>query len=232
MSHGKVSAIIAGASGLVGDELLHQLLGHPLIQTVYSLSRRELPFHSSKLVQIIHPELRVTSWEDTDRIPTIGFICLGTTKKQAGSNQALEAVDFQLVEKVANTMHLLGVKHIVVISSLFASPFSPSHYLRCKGKMERALKKMGFDHCVFIRPGPLKGERSQPRQDEKIVQNIFRLLQPLVIGPLAHLTPIPAENVASSMLELALLAESDALNKITTVSGRALFANQEKLMQD
>ncbi|ELR63703.1 Putative nucleoside-diphosphate-sugar epimerase [Photobacterium marinum] len=223
MSQGTANAIIAGASGLVGDELLHQLLGHPHFQTVYSLSRHELPFHSNKLVQIIHPELRITSWEDSDLTPTIGFICLGTTKKQAGSNKALESVDLHLVKEVATTMHLLGVKHIVVISSLFASRYSPSHYLRCKGKMERALKKIGFDHCVFVRPGPLKGERVKPRKDELLVQSIFKLLRPIAIGPLAHLNPIPAEDVARAMLELALLAEDNVLSKVTIISGKALF---------
>lgn len=232
MSQGKANAIIAGASGLVGDELLHQLLAHPHFQTVYSLSRRELPFHSKKLVQIIHPELRVTAWDETDPTPTLGFICLGTTKKQAGSNQALEAVDFQLVKDVATTMHLLGVKHLVVISSLFAYPYSPSHYLRCKGKMERVIRKMGFSHCIFVRPGPLKGERSKPRSDEQVVQGVFDIIKPLAIGPLAHLTPIPAEEVARSMLDLSLLAEEELINAVTIVSGKALLPEPHHVLQD
>ncbi|MCW8328306.1 NAD(P)H-binding protein [Photobacterium sp. SDRW27] len=225
MPQGKAYAIIAGASGLVGDELLHQLLAHPHYQTIYSLSRSELPFHSKKLVQIIHPELRVTAWGESDPTPQVGFICLGTTKKQAGSNEALEAIDFQLVKEVAATMHLLGVRHIVVISSLFACPWSPSHYLRCKGKMEKAIRAMGFDHCIFVRPGPLKGERAQPRKDELLVQGVFTLFRPLVIGPLAHLNPIPAERVARSMLELSLLAESNHTEPVTVVSGKALQAD-------
>lgn len=217
------NAIIAGASGLVGDELLHLLLNRTDFDTVYSLSRRELPFYSSKLVQIVHPELRVTSWEDSEPTPTFGFICLGTTKKQAGSNQALEAVDYQLVKEVAKTMQILGVRHIVVISSLFASPWSPSHYLRCKGKMEKALTAMGFEHCIFVRPGPLKGERSTPRKDEQLVQGIFDVFHPLVIGPLANLDPIPAEQVAKRMLGLALAANRRELPPVLTISGRMLL---------
>nr|WP_245907081.1 NAD(P)H-binding protein [Photobacterium sanctipauli] len=217
------TAIIAGASGLVGDELLHLLLSHPNFSTVYSLARRELPFRSAKLKQLIHPELRITDWEESSPTPNIGFICLGTTKKQAGSKQALEAVDYQLVKDVAHTMQMIGVKHIVVISSLFASPWSPSHYLRCKGKMEKALSAMHFDHCVFVRPGPLKGERSAPRKDEQLVQGIFDTLHPLVVGPLANLDPIPAERVARRMLELSLAAESRTLAPIEIVSGKMLL---------
>ncbi|MGF1683339.1 NAD(P)H-binding protein [Photobacterium minamisatsumaniensis] len=216
-------AIIAGASGLVGDELLHLLLSHPAFSTVYSLSRRELPFHGSKLTQIVHSELRITDWEESAPTPTIGFICLGTTKKQAGSKQALEAVDYQLVKEVANTMKMIGVKHIIVISSLFANPWSPSHYLRCKGKMEKALTAMNFEHCVFIRPGPLKGERSAPRKDELLVQGIFDIFQPVVIGPLANLDPIPAEQVAKRMLALSIAAENGALKAIEVISGKMLL---------
>ena len=217
------SAIIAGGSGLVGDELLHLLLNQPELEAVYALSRRELPLHGSRLHQIIHPELRVTEWEDSSPTPTTGFICLGTTKKQAGSKKALEAVDYQLVKDVAKTMKMLGVRHIVVISSLFASPWSPSHYLRCKGKMEQALVKMGFEHCIFVRPGPLKGERSKPRKDELMVQGIFDVFHPLVIGPLANLDPIPAEQVAKKMLALAQEAQRHELPKVFTLSGRMLL---------
>ncbi|OLQ76166.1 nucleoside-diphosphate sugar epimerase [Photobacterium proteolyticum] len=232
MYQGTANAIIAGASGLVGDELLHQLLAHPHFHTVYSLSRRELPFHSKKLVQIVHPELRVTTWGETDPTPTIGFICLGTTKKQAGSKQALEAVDFQLVKDVATTMQLLGVRHLVVISSLMAHPWSPSHYLRCKGKMEQAINKMGFSHSVFVRPGPLQGERSVPRQDEQVVQGVFSAIKPLMLGPLGHLIPIPAEDVARSMLELSLLAENEQLGAVSTVSGKQLIPDSHHVLQD
>ncbi|WP_281223324.1 NAD(P)H-binding protein [Photobacterium sanguinicancri] len=220
---GKVHAVIAGASGLVGDELLHQLLAHDDIATVYSIARRELPFRSKKLVQVIHPELRVTEWEASAPTPQIGFICLGTTRKLAGSNAALKAVDFQLVKDVASTMKMLGVNHIIVVSSLFAHPLSPSHYLRCKGKMERAVKSMGFEHCTFVRPGPLKGERSKPRKDEAFIQGLFDTLHPLMAGPFANLTPIPADQVAKIMLTHALTPANES-SPTTIVAGKDLFA--------
>lgn len=222
MPNGKANAIIAGASGLVGDELLHQLLASGQFGQVYALARRQLPFHSKNLTQIIHPELRVTEWGDAHPIPTIGFICLGTTRKQAGSSRALEAIDVQLVKAVATTMQMLGVKHLVVISSLFACPWSPSHYLRCKGKMEKALQKMKFEHCVFVRPGPLQGERSAPRKDEQLVQWIFDTLQPLAIGPLGHLRPIPAEVVAKAMVNLSQQALEHTLAPVTISTGKHL----------
>lgn len=222
MSPYPLNAIIAGASGLVGSELLHQLLDHPRFNYIYALARRPLPFHSKKLHQIIDSQLRIIAWENDQPVPEYGFICLGTTKKKAGTKQELEAVDVDLVKNVAITMKNLGVKHLFVVSSLGASTYSPAHYLRCKGKMEQALTTLAFEHCVFVRPGPLKGERNQPRQDELVVQRIFDVLHPLMIGPLQHYLPIPAEDVAVSMLKLAITCDKHQLRPTTIISGHHL----------
>ncbi|MCD9523075.1 NAD(P)H-binding protein [Photobacterium carnosum] len=224
MSPHSLNAIIAGASGLVGTELLHQLLDHPRFNHIYALARRPLSFHSKKLHQIIDSQLRVIAWENDQPVPEYGFICLGTTKKKAGTNQALEAIDVNLVKNVAISMKNLGVKHLFVISSLGAYKHSPSHYLRCKGKMEQALTALAFKHCVFVRPGPLKGERNNPRKDELALQRIFETIHPIMVGPLKHFTPIPAEDVATSMVKLAMACDKQHLQPITIISGHHLHA--------
>ncbi|MCM0147512.1 NAD(P)H-binding protein [Photobacterium galatheae] len=218
----QTSAIIAGATGLVGNELLHILLGSDLINRVYALTRSALPYRSKHLVQIVHPELRITEWEETDPVPELGFICLGTTKKKAGGKAGLKAVDVELVKSVARSMQQLGVKHLIVISSLGASPYSPSFYLRCKAEMEQALSEFGFSHCVFVRPGPLTGEREQPRQDEILTQKVLEVLQPLLIGPLSQLSPIPAEDVARAMFNAGLQAPDTAPSAIQIIKSNAL----------
>ena len=224
MSPHSLNAIIAGASGLVGTELLHQLLDHPRFNHIYALARRPLSFHSKKLHQIIDSQLRVIAWENDQPVPEYGFICLGTTKKKAGTNQALEAIDVNLVKNVAISMKNLDVKHLFVISSLGAYKHSPSHYLRCKGKMEQALTALAFEHCVFVRPGPLKGERNNPRKDELALQRIFETIHPIMVGPLKHFTPIPAEDVATSMVKLAMACDKQHLQPITIISGHHLHA--------
>ncbi|KAE8178011.1 NAD(P)H-binding protein [Photobacterium carnosum] len=224
MSPHSLNAIIAGASGLVGTELLHQLLDHPRFNHIYALARRPLSFHSKKLHQIIDSQLRVIAWENDQPVPEYGFICLGSTKKKAGTNQALEAIDVNLVKNVAISMKNLGVKHLFVISSLGAYKHSPSYYLRCKGKMEQALTALAFEHCVFVRPGPLKGERNNPRKDELALQRIFETIHPIMVGPLKHFTPIPAEDVATSMVKLAMACDKQHLQPITIISGHHLHA--------
>ncbi|NAW58684.1 MULTISPECIES: NAD(P)H-binding protein [unclassified Vibrio] len=193
-------AIIAGGTGLVGGELTKLLLDHAPIAKLYALSRKPLPYYHNKLELIQDPYLRITDWEADKASPTLGFICLGSTRKQAGSKKALASVDFELVREVAKSMKTLGVKRLAVISSYGANARSPSHYLKCKGRMEAVLSEMGFDQLVIARPGPLRGLRDQPRTDETVVQTVLSALKPVMRGRLANFVPIDAEKVAKAML--------------------------------
>ncbi|MGF1909550.1 NAD(P)H-binding protein [Vibrio kasasachensis] len=192
--------MVAGATGLIGTELMKLVLEERAIDHIYALTRSTLPFSHPKLQTIVDSQLRILEWDDAHPVPDKGFICLGTTRKVAGSKHALEAVDYHLVCEVANTMKLIGIKNLCVVSSVGANPRSPSHYLRCKGKMEVALEKMHFDSVTFVRPGPLVGMRDTPRTDEAIVQSLLKIARPIMLGRLARLIPIPAELVAKSML--------------------------------
>lgn len=196
---GSLVVITAGGSGLIGNELIKQMLDEAPIELIYALSRQDLPFNHTKLQVIKDAKLEIKHWDEEALTPEYGFISLGTTKKQAGSNQALEKVDFELVSRVAQQMKVIGVKKLCVVSSLGASAHSPSHYLRCKGKMELALEQIGFDKLVFVRPGPLVGIRDNPRSDEQMVQSVLRVLKPLMIGSLANFIPIHASDVAKAM---------------------------------
>ncbi|WP_255199237.1 NAD(P)H-binding protein [Vibrio sp. JPW-9-11-11] len=210
--------IAAGCTGLIGNELIKQLLEHEPISRIYALSRRELPFFHSKLQVIKHPQLKVQQWQEDELRPEYGFICLGTTLKQAGSKQALEKVDFELVCDVAQEMKLLGVKRLAVVSSYGASVRSLSHYLRCKGRMELAIERLGFEKVVFVRPGPLKGLREEPRRDEIVVQTMASVVKPLMIGPLAKLIPIDAADVAKAMQYRLFAPSTKALEIVDSVA--------------
>lgn len=216
------SVIIAGATGLVGDELLHQLLGNPDVSHIHVVTRRPFALVSEKIVVHQSPDLSVTHWQPQWPVPIQGYIALGTTKKQAGSRQAREEVDYHLVVKVARMMAVVGVKHLAVVSSMLAHPWSPSHYLRCKGKMERALSEMGFERLLVARPGPLLGERETPRKDEQILQRLMPAFRPFLSGPLADFEPVEAVRVARAMI--STLSENNWPGRIDyrILSGRVL----------
>ncbi|MCG9632333.1 NAD(P)H-binding protein [Vibrio sp. Isolate30] len=196
------SVIVAGATGLIGGHVIEQLLAEPSVQTVYALTRSQIKREptSSKLIQIINNDLDITQWDEGHPRPTLGVICLGTTIKQVGSKAALRKVDVELVTHVAQTMKFLGVERVAVVSSYGASPTSYSHYLKCKGQMEQNLIRIGFKQLFIARPGPLLGNRTKPRSDEKFLQTLSPLFKPFMIGRLKNLRPIESEWVAKTML--------------------------------
>lgn len=215
--------IIAGATGLIGTELLKLMLEERAIDHIYALTRKGLAFNHPKLQELRDPQLRVIDWDDTKPAPEKGYICLGTTRKQAGSKSALEAVDYHLVCDVAKNMALLGVKNLTVVSSYGANPRSSSHYLRCKGKMELALENLGFENLTFVQPGPLVGLRDTPRWDETLLQGILKIFRPVMIGRLARLIPIKAELVARAMLYASFSQQARSVEILDSVAMRQLL---------
>ncbi len=194
------SLIIAGASGLVGSSCLNLAIAEANIGKVYALVRKPLTVQSNKVTSIVDGELNIKSWDDSLEPPTFGIIALGTTLKQAGSKQGLEHVDYHLVCHVAQQMKMLGVRRLVVVSSIGANPRSKSHYLRCKGRMEETIRQLGFSHVTFVRPGPLVGQRAIVRTDEVWLQKLMKIGQFFMFGKLKNFIPIASEKVAQTML--------------------------------
>ncbi|WP_104037540.1 NAD(P)H-binding protein [Vibrio jasicida] len=206
--------IIAGATGLVGKAVINKLVSQPSIDSLYSLSRKSLTDVAdpdNKIISILDAELAIHDWDEQQPTPNVGFICLGTTLKQAGSKDALRRIDVELVCKVAQQMKLIGVKRLAVVSSLGAKASSSSHYLACKGHMEKNIEKMGFDEVVFARPGPLVGQRENPRTDEKLIQTLFKVIRPLMLGNLANFVPIHAQDVAKAMIYQVFSYQQDPI---------------------
>lgn len=205
MSENKVPAlIIAGTTGLIGHHLLDLALQNEQVTCVYSMSRKELTLEHSKLHKLVSDKLEIDPLKLNQNPPMIGFIALGTTLKKAGSKQALKAIDVNLVVEVAKSMHQVGVQSLYVVSCIGASPSAFSHYLKCKGQMENEIAALGFDSVTFMQPGPLAGERIEVRSDEKLLQGLMKLFNPLIRGKLLNYKPIEGEIVAHSMLSLAL----------------------------
>jgi nucleoside-diphosphate-sugar epimerase len=222
-SHKQINVITAGNTGLIGNELTKQLLDSENLEHLYVLSRAQLPFFHPKLEVFESPQLYAPEWDESKPKPDYGFICLGTTKRQFESAYAFEQIDIELVYNVAKIMKRLGVTKLAVVSSYGASKMSFSHYLRCKGRMEEKVASLGFSKLVFVRPGPLKGLREKTRRDEMLIQKITKCIEPLMIGPLANLIPIDADDVASAMQKS--LFEPDALysNTLNSVAMRHML---------
>jgi uncharacterized protein YbjT (DUF2867 family) len=193
------SVLIAGASGLVGREILQGLLADDSVAEVHSLGRRALPLQHLKLTQ-----LRVDFSKALPALPSVGeaFIALGTTIKVAGSQEAFRAVDFDAVLAVAKAAKTAGATRLGVVSAMGADPRSRIFYNRVKGEMEAALTALGFETLVIARPSFLVGDREalgQPlRGGEKLALNVSTWLAPLIPD---NLKAIDAAAVARALLE-------------------------------
>lgn len=149
------TVLIAGATGLVGRELLKGLLADKSVKQVHSLGRRKPDVQHAKL----KPQL-----VDFAALPTLPpcdevYLALGTTIKVAGSQQAFRAVDHDANLAVAQAALKAGARRAGLVSAMGASASSPVFYNRVKGELEQALGQLGFEALVIARPSLLVGDR-------------------------------------------------------------------------
>ena len=165
--------LIAGATGLTGEHLLDRLLSEPTVARVLAPTRRPLA---------AHPHLENPVGELQGLLPQLSgqvdtaFCCLGSTIKQAGSQEAFRAIDHDLILAFARRARELGARHLVVISALGANPNSSVFYNRVKGETEEALKAMGWPQLTIARPSLLLGARHEFRLGERLAAPLLRWL--------------------------------------------------------
>jgi len=196
------TALVAGASGLVGGFLLDGLLEAPQYRQVISLGRRALPREHPKLVQRTADFARL----EEESLPSAedAFCCLGTTLKKAGSQEAFRAVDHDAVLAFARAAKRAGVRRFLVVTALGADARSSVFYNRVKGEAEQALQALGFESLVILRPSLLLGDRAESRPGERAAIVASRVLGPL-LRPFGG-RPIEARTVARAMTALAQAA--------------------------
>lgn len=198
----KRSAIVVGATGLVGRNLVKQLCSDVRYVSVITIGRSEIDFMHEKLEQRIC-SLDTISESDIDFAHEI-FCCLGTTMKKAKTKEQFEKVDFEYPLNVASLAKNRGIEHFIVISAMGASEKAAAYYSRVKGKLETELIKLEFKRLSIIRPSLLTGDREEFRLGEKMGEAVLKVMNPILIGPLKKLRSIPAEQVAKAMLTIAL----------------------------
>jgi len=193
-------AIVIGATGLVGSELLRQLLHDDRFASVVVLGRRSTGVTHRKLREHVIDFDAPASWSDLVKGDVL-FSALGTTLRAAGSPAAQYQVDHTYQYRVAEVARRNGVETYVLVSSSGASPRSLIFYSRMKGELERDAEGLRFARTRILRPGMLDGERREFRAGE---QRALRILRPLAPVLPSSLRPIPAAVVARAAIEAAL----------------------------
>jgi len=197
------TALVAGGSGLVGARLLPLLLDASDYLRVHALSRRPLPLDHPRLAN------RVLRFDQSLQAQTKGlqcqdaFCCLGTTMRDAGSQQAFRAVDHDLVLEFARLALTAGAERLVLISAVGANATSRNFYLRVKGETEQALAAMRIRALDIMAPSVLLGARRTLRPLEWLVQGALWSINPLLLAGAARYRAISADTVAAAMLGAA-----------------------------
>jgi uncharacterized protein YbjT (DUF2867 family) len=201
-------ALVAGATGLVGGHVVERLLADAAYGAVTALGRRPL--------ELSHPDL-TSAVVDFDRLDQAAgalaaddvFCCLGTTRKQAGSEAAFRKVDQEYVVALARLARQAGAERFLLVSSVGANARSGNFYLRVKGETEDAVAALGYPTFHVFRPSFLLGDRPEARTGERLGILAARALDPLValLKPLARYRPVHARTVAAAMIAAALAGD-------------------------
>lgn len=194
-----MKALVIGATGAVGKDLVQQLSEDSTFERVDIFVRREVKNPAAKVVAHVvdfdHPE----TWADQLKGDVL-FSCLGTTIKAAGSQEAQWKVDYTYQYEAAKAAEANGVKNYVLVSSVGANAKSRVFYTKMKGALDDAVQQLGFEGCFILRP-PSLIRKGSDRFGEKV--GIVALKAFNAIGLMRSFTPMPTEAVAAAMIRLA-----------------------------
>ncbi|GAB3929207.1 oxidoreductase [Larkinella terrae] len=191
------TALVVGATGLIGNLLTHRLVDSPAYEKVKVLVRHSLGWQHPHLQEIQydfdHPNGLLVQADDV-------FCCLGTTMKKAGSKEAFQKVDYQYPLDVAKRALVNRAKQFLLVSSMGANPSSSFFYNRVKGELERDLTALNYPALLIFRPSLLLGERKEYRLGERIGEGLMKLFNPLIP---ARYKGVQGTSVANAMLQKA-----------------------------
>ena len=213
------TALVFGSSGLIGQQLVQLLIQNNSYQKIKLFVRKKPNIQNPKIeiietkfdnLEILSPEIK---GDDC-------FFCIGTTKKNSPDKTEYQRVELELPKKIANLAKQNNLQSFIFVSSGYANSKSSGDYLKFKGLVEEELISLEFNNLGILRPSFLVGNRKEKRIGEKIGIIIFKILSPLMVGPLKRMKPIHVKTVAGAMIKIAQLEikqtifESDEIVKL------------------
>ena len=213
------TALVFGSSGLVGQQLVQLLIQNNSYQKIKLFVRKKPNIQNPKI------EIIETKFDNLEILsPVIKgddcFFCIGTTKKNSPDKTEYQRVELELPKKIANLAKQNNLQSFIFVSSGYANSKSSGDYLKFKGLVEEELISLEFNNLGILRPSFLVGNRKEKRIGEKIGIIVFKILSPLMVGPLKRMKPIHVKTVAGAMIKIAQLEikqtifESDEIVKL------------------
>ncbi len=198
------SALIAGATGLVGGHLLKLLLNCQHYDKVTVLTRSSLNLNNEKIAEVIIDFDDLENHKAHLHADQV-FCCLGTTMKKAGSKQKFNKIDHDYPLNLARLTQHNGSSDFMLISAIGANPDSLFFYNKVKGQTERDIEKLSFNTFHIIRPSLIIGQRPEKRPLEEITGKMSTLFNKLLFGQFKKYQSINAEQIAKAMFAIAQL---------------------------
>lgn len=200
-----LKAVIVGATGVVGKELVRVLLNTKKYDKITIIARRRLsivhPRLEQQVIQFDHIQDCKPEWFQQADV----YCALGTTIKTAGSREQFEKVDFHYVYEIGRLVQKYNARKYIVISAVLANEQSKIFYTRVKGKIERALESLQLPQLIILRPSLIVGERNEFRLGEWTMNKLFNWLPFLFKGKMKRYKPNRARDIAMAMYKLAVL---------------------------
>ncbi|CAN5404545.1 oxidoreductase [soil metagenome] len=194
------TAIIAGATGLIGKQVLELLIADGSYGKIIAITRKPLLVSNSKLQNLVMDFADLSTNANQLKGDDV-FCCLGTTIKQAGSKEAFRKVDFEYPVNLAKLTNTLGAKQFLLITALGAEKKSSVFYNKVKGEVEEEIEKIGFESYHIFQPSMLIGVRTDERAAERVGQSVMKVLDFAI--PKKY-KAIESGKVARAMVKIAL----------------------------
>ncbi len=197
-------ALVIGATGLVGKNVVYQLLNNQDYSKVVLLLRNELIISDPKLEQHVIDFEKMSDYADLFKVDEV-YCCIGTTIKKAETKEAFEKVDHYYCFMAATIARANGVTHFLMVSTLGANKYSNIFYNRVKGEAEDDVDKLSFLCTSIFRPSLLTGTRSEFRFSEWLGIMIMKPFSLFLKGKLKKYALVSGEDVAKAMVKSATL---------------------------
>ena len=209
------TAIVFGATGLVGSELLNVLIRDIRYRAVKVFTRNALHIEHIKVIEKIVNVEDVDSYSDLLKGDDL-YICIGTTRGKAGSIDKMEDIDRRLPVRIAKASLRMGVQYVALVSSIGARASSRNYYYRIKGRMEEDILELEFKRKVILRPSILLGKRSEFRLFESLGKSMVKALGFMLRGQREKYRGIKASIVAEAMVK-----------ELNNLNGKTIYESDE-----
>ena len=196
----KKTALVLGSTGLIGQQVVKQLLEDDHYDKVTAVTRREWPYQHPKLKVANIDFDQLSQYEEVFAADDI-YCCLGTTMANAGSKEAFYQVDHDYIVGAAREGRKNNAQQFLVISSMGADPKSFLFYNKVKGETEEDLKALSYPSLHIFQPSFLDGDRKEQRAGEKFGIRITKFINQL--GLLKTYQPVADSLVATAMINAA-----------------------------